>query len=57
MRDSIPMKLVVLAVLGVAIAALLLPNSARAGGGGGCRGLPVTGSLNVPRQCRRPLGL
>ena len=42
MRDRIPMKLVVLAVLGVAIAAVLLPNSARAGGGGACRGSPVT---------------
>ncbi len=40
MRDRIPIKLAVLAVLGVAIAAVLLPNSARAGGA--CRGSSVT---------------
>ena len=58
MRDSIPMKLVVLAVLGVAIAALLLPNSALAGGGGGCRGSPVTGeqgtTVEMQENCFTP---
>ena len=54
MRDRMPMMLAILAVLGVAIAAVLLPNSARAGG---C-GSPVTGeqgtTVEMQENCFTP---
>ena len=56
MHVRIPMKLAVLAVLGVAIAAVLLSNSARAGGA--CRGSPVTGeqgtTVEMQEDCFTP---